>query len=210
MQAREDLIDCGRHLVELGLVWGHSGNISLKTEPNGFIISATGTNLGHLGDEDLVLCRIDRDAWEGSRRPSMETGLHRGIYHACKDAGAVIHSQPFYSTLAACSGLDIRTDCLPEAMAYLGQVERVPYHHAGSSQLAETVAAKAQSSRVLLLNNHGVVCWGSSLDECLLLTETLELLCRLLITSRAAGIPINYLGRETTEDFIRHLKSIGR
>jgi len=204
------LINCGRRLVERELVWGHSGNISLKTEPNGFIISATGTNLGRLEDGDLILCRIDRDAWEGSRRPSMETGLHRGIYHTCKDAGAVIHSQPFYSTLAACSDLDIRTDCLPEAMAYLGKIEIVPYHHAGSTQLAEAVAAKAQSSRALLLSNHGVVCWGSSLEECQLLTETLELLCRLLITSRAAGIPINYLGPEMTDDFLRHLKSIGR
>ncbi len=210
MQPREDLINCGRRLVERRLVWGHSGNISIKTGPNGFLISAGGTDLGLLKEEDLVLCQIAQDVWEGAKQPSMETGLHRGIYRAREDAKAVIHSQPFYSTLVACSDIDIRTDCLPEAMAYLGTVERVAYHHAGSRELAEVTAISARSSRVLILNSHGVVCWGSSLNECLLMTEALEFLCRLLVISSTAGIGLNYLGKDVMEDFLRHLKGIGR
>jgi ribulose-5-phosphate 4-epimerase/fuculose-1-phosphate aldolase len=210
MQPREDLISCGRNLVERRLVWGHSGNISIKTGPNAFLISAGGTDLGLLKEEDLVLCQMDRDTWQGSKHPSMETGLHQGIYRAREDAKAVIHSQPFYSTLIACSDIDIRTDCLPEAMAYLVKVERVVYHHAGSRKLAEATASASRSSRTLILNNHGVVCWGSSLSECLLMTETLEFLCRLLVTSRTTSIGLNYLGKDVMEDFLRHLKGIGR
>ncbi len=207
MRARESLINCGRYLAERGLVWGRSGNISIKTEPNAFITSAGGTDLGRLQDEDLILCQIDCDSSEGTRRPSMETGLHRSIYNNCRDAKAVIHSQPFYSTLVACTDMDIRTDCLPEAMAYLGQVARVSYHHAGSQELAVATSAAARSSRVLILNNHGTVCWGSSLNECLLMTEALEFLCRLLVIARNSGLGLNYLGKSVMEDFIKYLKS---
>jgi L-fuculose-phosphate aldolase len=210
MEMMEYLKECGRVLVEQRLTWGQSGNISARVEPNLFLISAGGTDLGALHDEDLPRCRIDREEWEGARRPSMETGFHRGIYRTCEDAGAVIHSQPFYSTLVACSDMEIRTDFLPEAMAYLDMIERVPYHHAGSRELAEAITARASAGRVLLLNNHGVVCWAPSLDEALLLTQTLEFCCRLLVTSRSSNISFKYLGRDVVEDFHRHLREIGR
>ena len=208
MDVRQDLRRYGRMLLERRLVWGHSGNISAKTEPNAFLITATGADLGALHDEDLVLCQIDKDSWDGAKHPSIERGLHQGIYRACKRAAAVVHSQPFYSTLVACSEIAVRTDLFPEAMAYLSSVERVPYYHAGSHELAEATASKAQAGQVLLLENHGVVCWGSSLDVALLRTETLEFLCRLVVVSHANGISLNYLGDDVIEDFGKHLRRI--
>ena len=210
MVIREDLRRCGRLLVERGLVWRRSGNISARVEPNTCLISAGGSELGSLQDDDLVLCRVDKDSCEGAKKPSMELWLHRGVYRSCSDAMAIIHSQPLYSTLVSCSDIAVRTDFLPEAMAYLGDVARVPYHHAGSRELAEATAAKAKKSQVLLLENHGVVCWGSSLDEALLKTETLEFVCRLLVLSRASGLALNLLGEDVAADFLRHLRDIDR
>jgi len=206
METRENLKRCGRTLSERGLVWGRSGNISARAESNAFLISAAGAELGALRDEDLVVCRTDSDSWEGARRPSIERNMHRGIYQACEQAKAVIHSQPFYSTLVACSDLAVRTDLFPEAMAYLGEVGRVPYHHAGSPELAEAATQKARSCQVMLLENHGVLCWGSSLDGVLLRTATLEFLCRLLVVSQAGGIAMNFLGDAVADDFARYLR----
>ena len=206
-QLQEHLRRCGQALLGKGLVWGRSGNISARLEPNSFLISAAGSNLGFLCDEDLILCRVDKDEWEGPVSPSIETGLHRRIYQACGDgATAVVHTQPFYATLMACSGVAVGTDLLPETMAYLGRVARVPYHHAGSRDLAEAVAATAPTSQVLLLENHGVVCWGTSLEDALLKTETLELLCRLLVISRASNVRLNYLGESVMHSFRQHLQ----
>jgi L-fuculose-phosphate aldolase len=95
-------------------------------------------------------------------------------------------------------------------MAYLGKVARVPYHHAGSRDLAEAAASTAPTSQVLLLENHGVVCWGASLDDALLKTETLELLCRLLIVSRASNVRLNYLGESVMQSFRQHLQGLGQ
>ncbi|MFC1951158.1 class II aldolase/adducin family protein [Chloroflexota bacterium] len=196
----------GQALLQRELVWGSSGNISSRTDSNKFVISASGSDLGLLLDDDLIPCKIDQKSHEGLRQPSMEVGLHRNIYRSCEKANAVIHTQPFYSTVVACSNLDVRTDLLPEAMAYLKHVTRVPYHHAGSGELADAVAAAAVESRVLILNNHGVVCWGSSLGEAFIATETLELLCRIAVTARAGDINMNYLGKDTMQDFVDSLE----
>ena len=186
MDTPEALILCGSDMIRAGLTWGNSGNISIRTESDSFMITASSTHLGSLRPEDIVRCTIHTDDFEGSRKPSMEVGFHRGIYRACQESNAIIHSQPLYSTLIACSEIEIRTDFLPEAMAYLENVLRVPYHHAGSTELAEVTSKQASSSQVLLLNNHGVVCWGNSLAVAFLMTQTLEFCCRLLITSRTA------------------------
>ncbi|MBT4510742.1 MAG: class II aldolase/adducin family protein [Chloroflexi bacterium] len=206
----KDLIHCGHTLFNKKLVWGHSGNISARIEPNVFLISAGGTDLGNLKQDDLLRCLIDSEKCENMKSPSMETGLHKGIYRSFTEALAVIHSQPFYSTIVACSNMEIKTDFLPEAMAYLINIERVPYHHAGSVELARATAAKAQTSHVLLLENHGVICWGASLDEALLMTETLEFVCRLLVTSRQSNVEFNYLGEQVVDDFRQHLRKMGR
>lgn len=207
-EAREELKRYGRSLVEKHLVWGRSGNISARTEPNAFLITASGSDLGALRDDDLVLCEVEGEHCDGARRPSIERGLHQGVYQACGQAGAVLHSQPFYSTLVACSRLAVKTDVLPETMAYLGTVERVPYHHAGSRALAEATAARATTSQALLLDNHGVVCWGVSLADALLRTEALEFLCHLLVASQPGALQIDYLGDSVVEDFHRHLREL--
>ncbi len=203
------LIKYGQILEKKELVWGHSGNISIKNSSDTFFISAGGTNLGDLKEEDIISCKIDNDSITSKRRPSMETGLHRRIYATCQDAKGVIHSQPFFSTLMACSDRDIQTDVLPEAMAYLGKVEKIPYLHAGSKELADAVAERAVESTALLLENHGVVCWGKSMDEALLKTQTLEFLCRLLTVSTGSGIKMKNLGDAVMKDFIAHLKQLG-
>lgn len=205
-----ELIRFGRVLAEKRLVWGTSGNISKKTGQHGFLISAGGTCLGHLEPNDIIRCRMDTDGWEGDKRPSIETGMHRRIYQACPDISAVVHSQAIYSTIAACSSLEIPTDVLPEAMAYLDHIQRIPYLHPGSEALAEAVASHAKSGSILILENHGVVCLGSSLHDAVMKTEALEFVCRLLVISQSHHININRLGDKVQREFIKHLSDIGR
>ena len=210
MQKRDDIKLYGRMLHEKGLTASRSGNISVKTDPDTFLINRAGADLGNLTDEELIFCDIYTDLWRGPASPSIERGFHQGIYRACPDAHAIIHSHPLYSMLISCSEAVPRTDLFIESMAYLGKIVRVPYFHAGGKKLADEVAAKACESRILLLENHGVVVWGKSLDEALLKTETLEILCHMQIVAASAGIKLNYLGEEVAEEFRKHLKDISK
>jgi ribulose-5-phosphate 4-epimerase/fuculose-1-phosphate aldolase len=85
LQLQDDLRRCRCILAKKRLVWGHSGNVSVRVEPSAFVISAGGSNLGILHDEDLILCRIDQDVWEDTKPPFMEMELHRCTYRACSD-----------------------------------------------------------------------------------------------------------------------------
>jgi L-fuculose-phosphate aldolase len=208
MQIRDDIKRYGKLLHEKGLTVGHSGNISVKLDPDTFLINRAGADLSVLSENELIFCNVFTDRWRGCDQPSIESGFHRGIYLACPDATAIIHSHPFYTTLVSCSDTPIRTDLFTESMAYLGKVVRVPYFHAGEKKLADEVAIRAKDSQVLILNNHGVVVWGKSLDECLIKTESLELLCHMQLAAAAAGIKLNYLGEDVMEDFRQHLKNI--
>lgn len=208
-QAKAQLRQCGSLLFERKLVWASSGNVSIRAGKDSFLVSRSGSCLGRLCDEDIVSCRISRESvGEEGVRPSIEAGLHRLVYRTCPEAQAVIHAQPFYSTLVGCSKIELRVDLLPETMAYVGRVGRVPYFHPGSKELAEAVGRQAGESRTMLLENHGVVCWGGSLDDALLETETLEFLCRMVVVSQAGGIQLRYLGEDAIMDFFQHIQRL--
>jgi L-fuculose-phosphate aldolase len=208
MQLRDDIKKYGRLLHEKNLTIGRSGNLSVKLDPDTFLINRAGADLSTLEEDELIFCNIFKDRWRGCDRPSIEYGFHRSIYLACPEASAVIHSHPFHSTLTACSNTSIRTDLFVESMAYVGNIVRVPYFHAGGQPLAETVGEKAKESQVLLLDNHGVVVWGKNLDECIIKTESLEFLCRMQLVAASAGIKLNYLGEDKMEEFRNHMKAM--
>src|SRR5512135_2283724 len=96
-QARKELIDAGHYLFENGLTWGNAGNLSIRTAPDRYLVTASGTQLGALGDEDFVEVGInDGPGVSYSRKPSKEMPMHRAVYELCPDMNAVVHASPFY------------------------------------------------------------------------------------------------------------------
>lgn len=193
---------------ERGFVWGKSGNISAKVDEDSFIISASGASLGDLHDEDIVHCSIFKNIKYGSKKPSIESKMHGAVYRTRTDINAVLHSQPFFTTLLACSNIPIDTNLFPEAMFYLGKIDRVTYHHPGSNELAEEVYLKAKNADIIILDNHGAVCSAKSLEEIILKTETLEFLSKLLIYAEIGDIPLKFLNGKVAEDLSKHLRTI--
>ena len=128
--------------------------------------------------------------------------MHRAIYEQRPEVGAVLHTSPFYSTLFACAELKIPADLFVEDMYYLERVERVGYFHPGSVELGEAVGAKARQANVLLLENHGVLVYDTSLQEALMGLHTLEMICRMALTARSAGLELRSLPASTVADFL--------
>lgn len=201
---RRRLRDVGRTMVEQGLTWGNAGNLSARLPDGGFLITGGGTKLGELSDEDLVACAEDGSARDPGRRPSKEVPMHRAVYRARPDLAAVLHGAPFHATLAACSRMAVPHELFVESMYELERVARVAYHHPGSTALGDAVAAAVRGADVLLLENHGVLVAGASLDEALQALQVLETTCRMVITARGAGLDLAPLPPETVEDFLEH------
>jgi L-fuculose-phosphate aldolase len=200
-EARRGLQTAGRYMLDNDLAWGNAGNISARIGPERYLITASGTRLGELAEEDFVACSFDGPL-SNNRKPSKETPMHRAIYEQRPEIGAVLHASPFYSTLVACAELPVPADLFIEDMYYLERVEHVSYFHAGSPELGEAVREKAQQANILFLDNHGVLVYDTSIQEALMGLQTLEMVCRMTITARGAGIELRSLPTATVKDFL--------
>src|SRR5215207_1553025 len=200
-EARRGLQSAGRYMLDNDLAWGNAGNISARLDSDRYLITASGTRLGELGDEDFVECSFE-NLLSRERKPSKETPMHRAIYQQRPEIGAVLHASPFYSTLVACADIQIPADLFIEDMYYLERVEHVSYFHAGSRELGEAVRLKARHANILFLDNHGVLVYDTSIQEALMGLQTLEMVCRMAITARSAGLELRSLPRSIVADFL--------
>lgn len=198
-----------RQAFELGLVWGTSGNMSIRIDEDSFLITATGRSLQKITDKDLVVCKINKDS--APKRASMEFRLHREIYRIREDVNAILHSHPPFSTLIACAkDKKIRLEIIPETIAYIKNIQVIPYRHPGSIELARKAAEGATKADVLLLENHGVVSLGSSMEDVINKTLTLEFLCKLTLLSRAANIRLKPISPDKAGAFLKLLEKDSR
>jgi 3-dehydro-4-phosphotetronate decarboxylase len=202
-ESRRELQEVGRKMLDLDLAWGNAGNLSARSAPDRFLITATGTRLGELADDDFAEVSLDGRV-HGERKPSKEIPMHRAVYELRPEINVVLHSSPFHSTLIACSKLDIPANYFIESMYYLERVERVPYAHAGSQALGDAVREKVTKANVLLLENHGILVYDTSVREALMSLQTLEYTCRMLITAKNAGIELEALLPQTAHDFLNN------
>ena len=195
---QKHLCELGHYLGERGLAWGTSGNISLLVDEERFLISASGAWLGTLTPEQTALCYLHEEGFAGAR-PSVETPMHRAIYRTRPEAQVVVHVSPPYSTLVACSSLEVPTDLNIENIFYLGSIARVPYIQPGTQQLAEAVAEAVREHETIILSNHGVITFHRSIPDVLMRVESFEMSCRIIVMARMANIPLNHLSAELVE-----------
>ncbi|MDB5054185.1 MAG: fuculose phosphate aldolase [Bacilli bacterium] len=202
---RKELQSVGKYMMENQLAWGNAGNISARSGSEEFMITASGTYLGELENNDLVECPLFGGVTVlEKKKPSKEIPMHRAIYQSRPDIQAVLHASPFYSTLVACSSLNVAKDWFVETMYYLERVERVPYHHPGSEELGQAVREKAKLANILILENHGVLVYDVSIREARMALHTLELACKMMLLSKRAGTDMNALSQDVMSDFLNN------
>ena len=204
----KSLIETGFEAARKGLVWGASGNISHRLDDSTFMISGSGAYLEKLHENDFVTMNLEDEKWQGRAKPSIETKMHSEIYRIRKDINAVFHSQPFFTTLISCTSLEVDIKLFPESMVYIDKVGRVPYDHPGSLELAEYVSENIKDCDIIILSNHGAICAADCLENLILKTETLEMLCKIIAFSNVGEMELNYLPQDVKDEFLRHLREI--
>jgi L-fuculose-phosphate aldolase len=198
------LISAGRRVGAKQLTWGTAGNVSVRLADGRFAISGSGLRLDELEPDGIVTCELGGEGWEGGCRPSVETGMHRGIYAARPDAGAILHSSAFHTTLVACSAIELETAASTDTLYYLRRIARLPFLVPGSPELASAVAESARDHDVILLGNHGSVVLGRDPAAAVNVAEALELMCRMLV-ARTQGFPLLPIAEEQRADALRRM-----
>jgi len=184
------------------LSWGNSGNISARLSDRRMVITGSGTWMGQLVDADLVEVDIETKQWDGNRKPSKEIPMHAEIYKRRPDVYAVIHVSPFWSMMMSCTTIPYKPELFVESMYYLERVAYVDYLHPGSEELGKAVGEKSEQANIVILRNHGVIVFDSSIKEARMALETLEMASRMMLTAEMGKIPLQTLPSDVFEDFL--------
>jgi ribulose-5-phosphate 4-epimerase/fuculose-1-phosphate aldolase len=199
--ARGQVQGSARHLAQAGLLVGTGGNVSVRIAgQEALAITPSGRDYLGMAVEDVCVVGWDGALLDGALAPSVETGMHTAVYRQREDAGAVIHThQPFVSVLAI---LDVPIPALfDEQVMNLGiAVEVVPYAVSGSVTLLEHVAAHVDNGcNAFILQNHGALVLGTTVEDAVRNVELLEKAARVYVTALTTGRPITPLPAEMAE-----------
>ncbi|MGZ4619477.1 MAG: class II aldolase/adducin family protein [Frankiaceae bacterium] len=176
---RDQLIATARAMSEAGLNRGTAGNVSARDVNGGtagFWITPTGLPYEQLEPDCIPFMHLD-GSWEGHRAPSSEWRLHRDIYAARPEAGAVLHAHSPHAVSLACVRCDIPPFHYMIARFGGDSVRCAPYATFGTQELSDAALAAMQDRSACLLANHGFLLHGSDLGQALILAIELEELC---------------------------------
>ena len=181
---RELVVRYARRLRPDGLVVGTAGNLSVRS---GSLTAVTPTSVDYdeLDPASIAVVNVGGLRIDGPLRPSSELPMHLAAY-AARDTGAVVHTHSPYATALATAGIEL------PPVHYLsadlgGNVRVAPYATFGSHELAEAVAEGLEGRNAVLLERHGTLTIGETLERAYARAQTLEWLAALFVRASALG-----------------------
>jgi L-fuculose-phosphate aldolase len=186
------LVAGGRRLGARRLITGCDGNLSARLGPFALAITPAGRRKDELVPGDVLAVPLDDDGsppGDIRRRPSSDIGVHRAAYAARPEALAIAHAHPPAVLACLLSGLRPDASVLPEARAVLGRVAFVPALPFGGPAVAAAVATALRDPSVgaVLLDRHGVLTVGRTVEEAVDRLEVVDLLCATWQAAWASG-----------------------
>ena len=165
------IIEIGKLLWDKGLVTGFNGNISARVDADSLLITATGTCLGYLKPQDILLMKTSGEVI-GDGQASTERLMHTEIYKSYPNIQCVVHTHPTYTNgfFLANTAFTPRTF---EAKFYLGEVHSIEQTTPSVTDMVPVLKELA-ANNILVLRNHGVVSIGKDLFEAFVLIQELE------------------------------------
>ncbi len=172
--ARQQIVAAGLKMIEQKMIAGSWGNLSIKINTSCCAITPSGRSYDSLNTEDIVVVDMQGNKIEGALIPSSETPLHLAVYKAIPEAQAIVHTHSIYAS--ACAAMHKPIPALIEDLVQIigGSVDVAEYALPGTEALAANAVKALQNKKAALLANHGVVCWGSSLNSALMTAEIVE------------------------------------
>jgi len=170
-ELKNKIIEIGKLLWDKGLVTGFNGNISTRVDAHTLLITATGTCLGYLKAQDVVLINMDGETI-GEGKASSEKLMHTEIYKNFPQIQAVVHTHATYT-----NGFFLVNESFTpktfEAKFYLGCVKSIEQTTPSVTDAAPVIK-ELKANNIVVLRNHGVVAVGPDLFRAFVLVQELE------------------------------------
>ncbi|MBT3785801.1 class II aldolase/adducin family protein [bacterium] len=192
---RKDLIGFCHLLYQRGYMVSSDGNLSVRLE-DGFLTTPSGRNKGLIGPEDLVSVDENGNPRQLDSKPSSEFLMHQRVYQLRPEINAVVHCHPVYATALAASSVELDSCLLTESIVTVGSVPRAPLAIPSTQEIPQSIAPLVPHTDVLLLQNHGVLAYGKTLEEAYNRLETVEHYAKIQYLLHLAGIATPVRGEE--------------
>lgn len=185
---RQQIVEYGKKLVNLGLTKSTGGNISIFNREEGLMaISPSGMDYFETEPEDVAILRVsDGEKIEGNYNPSSEHAMHRIFYTGREDINAVVHTHSTYATTLATMGWGLPASNYLVALAG-PDVRCAPYQSFGTPELANAAFEYMKDRYCVLLENHGLVAGAKDIANAFNIALLIEECCQTYYLATVAG-----------------------
>lgn len=188
---RETICEIAKSLYDRGLTAGSSGNISVRTDDGGLLVTPTGSSFGRLDPGKLSRFSVNGELLSGDA-PTKEMPLHSAFYETrAGKTGAVVHLHSTHSVALSVLPDTDPDDMLPPLTAYgvmrLGKVKLLPYFMPGDPAMAGAIRGLAGKRSAVVLAHHGPVVAGKDLEAASYAIEELEETAKLALLTRGSN-----------------------
>ncbi|WP_196591500.1 class II aldolase/adducin family protein [Pectinatus frisingensis] len=173
---KQELVEMAKKASNDGLCKHKSGNFSIRDEITGYIlITPSGVDREDLTPEDICVMDSHLNVIENEHdlKPSSEVLMHIYAYKSRNDIKAVVHTHSRFATAFAVLKKPI-PPIVYEAAYYGGTVYVAPYGRPGTKELAKSIIEPLKKSDACLLESHGVITVGESIEETYLKAKYVE------------------------------------
>jgi len=184
---RVAIVEFGRLLHANGFVAATDGNLSVRLDEERLLVTPTCTCKGRMSPSDLVIVDMDGKRLAGKRRVSSEIGMHLLIYRLRPEVQGVVHAHPPTATGFAASGMGLSSPLVCEVVVGLGSIPLARYGTPGTPELTEALEPLIPNHDAILMANHGVVTYGSSLESAFMKMETVEHFAKIALVTHLLG-----------------------
>jgi len=203
-QAKKDILACTQWLSEhgyFGALRGTGGNVSMRiTGKQAVAVTPSTLPYRDLSFTDICIVDFELQPIEGDLPPSVETGMHIAVYRNRLDVNAVVHTHQVKAS--ALSLIDTPLPALYDEVAlHIGnEVAIVPYALSGTPELIANVTAKlANNCHGYILQNHGALNLGETLEKAWLNVELLEKTAETYLAALSSGREITPLPEDIVD-----------
>ena len=199
---KERIVDIGQRIWKMTFVDGNGGNITGRVGDNLALCTPTMISKGFMQVSDICLVDLDGNQLAGERKRTSEALTHFGIMKRQPKAKACVHAHPPHATAYAVAGVVPPTCMIPEAEVFLGQIGYAEYRTPGTPENADVVGEAGVDHMSVLMENHGVICWGKDVEDAYWKMENTDSYCKTIWIASQLGRPLKTITTGQAKELI--------
>jgi L-fuculose-phosphate aldolase len=179
INAKKEVLEACRMLVEQGLVQRTWGNISSRIDEEYMVVTPSGISYESLNEDNLPVVEIANLKHDDGLTPSSECGIHADAYKNQPNTNVVVHTHQTYATCISVAGYNTLSPASVDLEQLGGSIAFSEYGTPGTKKLWDAVGSKlAAGNEVILMARHGVLVTAKDISSAFLRAKILEDVCK--------------------------------